>query len=1203
MTIWEIASYGDVITLLQIFNAISVIFQNTGYEAAAVAVGIFVAAGMAIHNFVDGGKEVGLTKVLAGFIVFGMGFGTLTSVSIENRYDGTVTQIDNIPVAVAVPSSLISSVGLWITEKTEIAFSNVGAQRITTDGYLSPLKVIANLRRATYADSCPSGMAASSGAYNLCYSMRNYMADCAAVKANRDNQSLELQKNDIVTAMEFNSSAYATELVKADKTVESLSCSAAYSKIVNDLTATETDRLNAIGALIGTRTGESGMDSVKNAMQAIAADSSKATNFANSIYLAQPAEGGTIDYFMKIGAADIAENYATSIQQRNYEWSLQGDMFLNIMDKALSLFEAIIYAIAPFIGLMVLTGAVGMKSLLLYCQMILVIQFMPPMLVVVQNIVLADMASYQKSLLAQGLVVGSLDYMIALTKKANELMGLGGMMATTVVPALAMSLATGSGMAMMGAMRGIAAPPKDTDAVPNNVTQGGTQDFGKLNSTELNRYGDAWSQSNRDSVIGISSTADWKSQLDEKHTRATEAEQSYKNTRSDVAQAMNSSQFSTQDLASMSTTLASSTTDSESWISNTAQSFVNSNQISEQNASTVAGHIGLAARLGMDMFNANGELKQQFQEGLSSAEIQNLQTMNQTGQIASLQQSFTDQVVANSQESRSLTTGNSTVDGQVSKVDDAYEEAKTAKEEYSASVSTMRGIKAEDSDLEGIYRRLGNDSLMRQEHDRIYDGFNSIEREQYAMAMEELSVRMDESTAKMVALASTLKDSNRSDEFFDAVTKSEVFSTPDIDTRSLDGHAGTEHLDTSASNVGTTEPSTKVTTPISNKGAIEQFDEENKAIVRQNDAALEQALPEKAKAVQQSTNDTIDKGRQDIQKTDVFAGNMAHGMKELMSFLNGNLSDENIAKGYERFKEFTGVNDIPNPVRDAEQAYFDSATGQMHLNISGIDTSKPISKEEMNEKVNSLFDDKIAYHERMIAQNSDHLNDNYLSDETKDYYRQNIAEHSELKDKLEAERVKFNNGDSFNTSVQLDKDTGWQKDKMELSEQLAKAERIGEVLEQRKASGDIGGNTENARANFDRFIKENDKEVEFLKQQISNIDNGLPYQKEPGSSINNGKSDATIDIPKTSEHDVNKVTTSAPSPVNKEDLALHRQILTNGIESATYDNQKNFYSLNRDALDRGEAYSINPLSSSQYIGHPTNEVMNGVHSEKTNGIK
>ncbi|GMQ49616.1 conjugal transfer protein TraG N-terminal domain-containing protein [Vibrio sp. 10N] len=1056
--IWEIASYGDVITLLQIFNAISVIFQNGGYQSAAIAISIFVVIGMAVTNLVGGAKETGLTKVFAGFIVFAFGFGTLTSVSIENRYDGTVTQIDNIPVAVAVPASLISSVGLWITEKSEIAFSNTGSQRITTDGYLSPLKVIANLRRATYSDSCPSGMAASSNSYNLCYSLRNYMADCAAVKANRDTQSLEMQKDYILTAMQFNSNAFSTELIKADKSVESMSCSTAYTRIVSELSATETSRLNALGGVLGTRTGETGIDKIQSAMAAIAADSTKATNFANSIYLAHPAEGGTVDYFMKIGAGDIAENYATSIQQRNYEWSLQADMFLSIMDKALSIFEAIMYAIAPFIGLMILTGSTGMKTLLLYCQMLLVIQFMPPMLVIVQNIILADMAAYEKSLIGQGMVVGSLDYMIALTKKANELMGMGGMMATTIVPALAMSLATGSGMAMMGAMRGLAAPPKDSDAVPNSATQGGTQDFGKLNSSALNRYGDAWTESNKDSVVGVSSASDWKSQIDEKHSRATQAESSYQNTRSDVAQAMNDQKFTSSQIAKMSETQASSTTDSSDWVSSASTSFTDTGQISESNAKMLAGHVGLAARLGLDFANINGEVKEMFTDGLTSNEVQALQKMYDTGEIDKLQQSFKDEVIAESSESKDLTVGNSKIDGQISKVDDAYKEAKTAKEEYSASISTMRGIKAEDSDIEGIYHRLGEDIAMKQEHDRLYDSLNDIEREQYAASMEELSLRMDEDTAKMVALSSTLKDANRSDDFFDAVTKSGVFSTPEIDTDSLNQRSGNTHLTTSGSQVSTTEPSTTVESNVPTKAAVDQFDEENQARVRQAQEAQARAAAENARALQAKNAAIIEQGEENI------------AAKSDFSFLNMAQSGEQLERYYEKIKSFITDSDEPETQRTKEQVIQDA---------------------------NQDIDEQIAYHDRMIAQNSKPLSDHYLSDDTKEYYRQNIADHMELKDKLEAEKTKLNSGQAYNTSVELDRDQDWYSDRKELSERLATAEQVREMLKQ---NIDNVGVDETAKNNLDQFTNMNNEEISFLKQQIENIDNNKNYSMNKDDS-------------------------------------------------------------------------------------------------------
>lgn len=1141
--IWEIASYGDVITLLQIFNAISVIFQNGGYQSAAIAISIFVVIGMAVTNLVGGAKETGLTKVFAGFIVFAFGFGTLTSVSIENRYDGTETQIDNIPVAVAVPASLISSVGLWITEKSEIAFSNTGSQRITTDGYLSPLKVIANLRRATYADSCPSGMSASSNTYNLCYSLRNYMADCAAVKANRDNQSLEMQKDYIVTAMQFNSNAFSTELIKADKSIESLSCSAAYTKIVSELGVTETSRLNALGGVLGTRAGETGIDKIKSAMEAIAADSSKATNFANSIYLAQPAEGGTVDYFMKIGAADIAENYSTSIQQRNYEWSLQADMFLSIMDKALSIFEAVMYAIAPFIGLMILTGSAGMKTLLLYCQMLLVIQFMPPMLVVVQNIILADMAAYEKSLIAQGMVIGSLDYMISLTKKANELMGMGGMMATTIVPALAMSLATGSGMAMMGAMRGLAAPPKDTDAVPNSATQGGTQDFGKLNNSALNRYGDAWTESNKDSVVGVASASDWKSQIDEKHSRASAAERSYQETRSEVAQAMSDRKFTSSQIASMSAAQASSTTDASEWVSSASTSFTDTGQISESNAKMLAGHVGLAARLGLDFANVNGEIKEMFTDGLTSNEVQALQKMYDTGEIDKLQQSFKDEVIAESTESKSLSVNDSVIDGIVGKADDAYKEANTAKEEYSQSISTMRGIKAEDSDLEGIYHRLGRDSSMQQEHDRLYDSLNDIEREQYAASMEELSIRMDDDTAKMVALSSTLKDANRSDDFFDAVTKSGVFSTPEIDINELDNRSGNSHLDTSSSKVRTSEPSTTIEGNVPTKAAVEQFAEENRAIVRQNQEAQERNLPEQGKALQQENAAIIQKGGDDI------------AAKSDFSFLNLDQNKEDLEKYYDEIKSF-------------------------FADEGNSDTSQPKTKEQVVEDANRDIDEQIAYHEKMIDQNSKPLSDHYLSDDTKEFYRQNIAEHMELKDKLEAEKTKLNSGESYTTSVELDSDQEWYADRKELSKQLEWAERVSEALEQETSTIE---QTETAKNNFNEFKDLNDKEISFLKQQIDNIDNNLPYQLESGSPEKQHGMNATSQIPMTEEADVNQSAPNLPNSVNVDQVKQHYSYLSQKENSASTDLERSFYAANLSALENGNPYSVDRFSGTQYV--------------------
>lgn len=112
---WEIYTFGDVDTMNKVFNAISVMFQDGGFKAAGVAIALFIVIAQSMSSLTDGAKELPYGKLIAGFLLFSMGFQTLVSVSIEDRYSGTVTQIDNVPAAIAVPSSLISGVGFgWL---------------------------------------------------------------------------------------------------------------------------------------------------------------------------------------------------------------------------------------------------------------------------------------------------------------------------------------------------------------------------------------------------------------------------------------------------------------------------------------------------------------------------------------------------------------------------------------------------------------------------------------------------------------------------------------------------------------------------------------------------------------------------------------------------------------------------------------------------------------------------------------------------------------------------------------------------------------------------------------------------------------------------------------------------------------------------------------------------------------------------------
>lgn len=227
--------------------------------------------------------------------------------------------------------------------------------------------------------------------------------------------------------------------------------------------------------------------------------------FMLAMFNHQLTEDGQYAYYSKTGSQDIAENLNSSIQQRNYGWAMQGEMWYEVVDKFISILETLIYALAPFIGLMLITGSLGQKTFLLYIQMLAVIQLIPMMLVVTQSVVLHD---FNQQFLAlsqdKSIPEGSINYAMALTSLALDKMGIGGMMAATVVPGMAMALVTGSGMALMGSVKGAAAA-KDVDAMPETHGQGGAiHNLGQMNTANVDRYNNAMTQSSQQTMGGAS---------------------------------------------------------------------------------------------------------------------------------------------------------------------------------------------------------------------------------------------------------------------------------------------------------------------------------------------------------------------------------------------------------------------------------------------------------------------------------------------------------------------------------------------------------------------------------------------------------------------------------------------------------------------------------------------------------------------------
>lgn len=736
---FDIVSFGDPVTLTQVFNSIAAISANTTYKAAASALALFVFAAAMLASMAEGKQELPIPRLLAAFFLYVAGFTTLTNVSIENRYDGTVSSIYNIPIAIAVPASLFSNIGFELSELVETAFGNVDEfARVSERGYLSPLAHIAAYRNVAQ-QTCPLGEANSLiKGVSTCTSLANYIRDCASVKAKRDGLTQTMKEGDFLESIRFDSEAFTTVIVNGSKVEQAFTCKDAYKKISDAIRSTDFESsLNSQKGVLGLRDTDDVIDSTSAAMAAITADSGRARSLIQTAFYLKMAEQGEYSFLVKNGGSDLAENLNTSINKRNYEWALQGEMWVQIVNKFITIIEAILYAITPFIGLLAICGSVGAKSLMLYLQMLGIIQLIPPMLVVTQNIILSQLER-TLAVLEASYSGGSIIYLIEVLNETQELMGIGGMIAATVVPALAMALVTGSGMAVMGAFKGAAAAPKDSDAMAESANQGGSiENLSSLNAGSRDAFGNVWTESGAQRVGEISRSLASASNVGAAKSSVEEAQTAYSKANANLLQTANQKASSAEQVQSVGRNVASSSETMQSFLENTVKEITNGQSITDSEMSVLTNALGGNLALGAGKkFAENNEGKSGSSIGFDSKHLMGLNkdivdsfreaTTGTSGESLSAKYQETLQVAESKNEK--VTAGDSELDAQTKAVQSAKSELEKTQESYSLAQSTSDTVGLLNSDFKGT---IATTAKNQEVQDYIAEKYQSGQNEEW----------------------------------------------------------------------------------------------------------------------------------------------------------------------------------------------------------------------------------------------------------------------------------------------------------------------------------------------------------------------------------------------------------------------------------------------------------------------------------------
>lgn len=770
--IWTIITFNESSTINSTFNAIGAIFGSGAFLAAATMVAGMALLGMVTSGLQDGAKETNIPKFLGLLIIFSLGFTTKTSVSLHNELTGDTVKVDNIPIAIAVPAAGISQIRYKFLEMTEAAFSLVDQNRISSSGYLSALNTFANLRQATVFASCPSGDSKSNiNGYNICRSLANYTAQCTAIKANRHKLGTVMREQNVIDSLVYNSNAFAVAMTKQDGSVQTLGCKDAGAILK---TALNSSAFESLADNINNK-NESTMSSVQKALIGIGEDSSAGRNFLQSLYLDRTMFDGTVAYLQDAGASDIAENLVSSEIQRNAQWAVQGDMFVRIVDKLIALLEALIFSISPFIALMYLMGSAGTKTFLLYIQLLIVISVMPSMLVISQNIIMNDMVAFATNLAKQGLAVGSLEYMEQLTKKAFELLALGGMVASTIVPMFAVALVTGSAHALSQAFKGAAANAKDTDFAPEIANQGGAmKDMSLINTATGDEHGNFMTQRAIDNVGSIGHSSEATESVKAAEKKSLSADQNYTNATSNAVKSIDTKGYSSDQFQTMSDSFVSGSASTLKWQSNTTDTITNGTALNDTQSRELAAKLGL----GFSLVGTGANVSDGFSDKFSAEEKVALQKLTDNGKMDSLQADWQESSQAAHQKGEKLSTGEQFVDEQARQVQSAYSEKAAAEESYEKAKTLASTDKMSNDDLRTYLAVNGKDEGVK---DSVFDTVASWSSEMQQAFYEKRDRfdggvdgnNMDDDTATLAAFIATGNQYGKQEDVFKAVTGSE----------------------------------------------------------------------------------------------------------------------------------------------------------------------------------------------------------------------------------------------------------------------------------------------------------------------------------------------------------------------------------------------------------------------------------------------
>lgn len=358
---FEVISHGGGAFIMQVLNGVAMMFGSGDYLYALKICATLSAMGILIGAAFSG-RIPDLKWILVIFVVFHFAFLPKVDVTVTDTVERThgvptVRVAGNVPMGLAFVASFTSHMSDYFTRAFETVFSMPNEINYRGGGFLFAEAITENALRAKVRDP------------NLSMSLANFWHDCVFYDLGLSFYSMnDLSKAEDIRAFLSNNTAAgrAYEHIHDDGTKSFQICRESISS-GGPLAAGLDAEIQKISHRIATQNDASGTQNMNSlvttnsgampiAFTYLTKMSKTQTEILSQSIMANSFSDGLVAFANSADSASVVNGYIASKAEaeRNSTFTVLGKLSARMLPMMKNIFEGIIYAMAPFVGMMMM---------------------------------------------------------------------------------------------------------------------------------------------------------------------------------------------------------------------------------------------------------------------------------------------------------------------------------------------------------------------------------------------------------------------------------------------------------------------------------------------------------------------------------------------------------------------------------------------------------------------------------------------------------------------------------------------------------------------------------------------------------------------------------------------------------------------------------------------------------------------------------